>query len=201
MSDMASALAVALAGPRPPATTWGQVEALGGRRRGVRAMALLQSGRDPDGELPAAGSVEYRRYRDARRRVERWLEYERPTGKQARRPNQEILNAQRNEIRAASTRRRVAALRRRGARSRIFVEVQVSDDIRLRWLPSGGPGLFLPAADVRAFTDPFLRGDFARAGTVFERVFFRRYEHGDDTSFQIIDVHVVKVWPDGTSEP
>lgn len=206
MTTMAAALAAALAAPLPAASTWGLVDALGGRREGTSTLAKLRAGLSPTAPLPAVGSPAYVRYRTARRSIERYLEFERPTPvpaghkeKQKRRPPAAWIEAQRGRVRALATRRNVLALRRRGARARIYATVVVSADRRDRELPAGGPGQFLARGPVEQFTDPFLAGDFDAAGAAFEVAFVAAY--GDGIDFEFEDVERVKVWPDGTEEP
>lgn len=205
MATIADRIAPALLDPGPTPTNGRDLVAYtGGRRAFVEAVTGMS--RPPrQRDYPDADSYRAARtsWRSATQRARRY-----DTGARGKAEVPRLAGEERARVReAAEDQRRVESMRR-GMRARMRVKMKVDTpsrrrkaDERVRTMPSGGPGVLIPASVLSEIMQSVEDGEEAEAGGLLLEAFFTQYGGLDAETAEIEDVYELSMWPDGTEEP
>ena len=208
MAELADLLPRALVAERPPRDPAELIGYAGGRRELVQALAGMDhSPRRREYPDEQAWKADYTKWRTAERRVQR-MDTAGKEGKQLRgqKKGVHLTSVQSRRVRQAGTTRKVNAMRKRGARSRMKATITIKspgargrEDTRLREMPAGGPGVLIGRQGVDSVLEALREGDSSLAAERFEEEFMTAY--GMDPNTTIDDVEWLRIWPDGDREP
>lgn len=200
------ALREGLAGTRPPKTPKAFVRWAGGADELKRAISGLDG---PPKRAEYSDVDAYNRdrtkWRTASRQVQRWTT---SAGEQrGRTKGPRLTPAAMRVVEQRRADKRLARLKRKGARARLYARLRMKsagphkvDDTRDRVMPSGGPGLFIPADELEEVIGDARRHDYDAAMTALEAAFLEEYGLDEDEA-EIVEIYRVKVWINGDPEP
>lgn len=212
IGDLADALAAGLEDPGPVPTSGPElVKFAGGRAELTRVLSGMNGPpRRADYADPAQYQAARTRWRTASRRAQRWDD-EGKAGKQARGRSRPVAlsEGQRERIREEAQDRRLLGLWKNGARVRLELLMRVpspgpgkrQEPPRLRVLPAGGPGEWIPPGTLEPILATAAQGDDERAGMMLLEAFGEAYDFDLLETAEIEEVVRVKIWPEGTREP
>lgn len=220
-ADLGRELAPALYRVDVPSTGPALVRAAGGRHalaQQLSGMSGPPAKRGYDTSTPqgaAAFKADQTRWRTASRRAQRYDDAGKE-GKQTRGGSKVILApSQRERVEEGLRDRKLSKAIKRGLRVRLTIRLRVSSPSkgkqpdRLREIPSGGPGVYIPppedADEDEANSDDVLMaaesGNDAGAGSTLLQAVFEADGWGlsaDDV--EVTEVVAVHIWPDGEDE-